>query len=73
MLKSCHSKWQNHGRLRILEMVLTVCLSKKSPWIRLEMVCAASGAQCKERPDVGAIGFQEEVESKRQGDWKLMA
>ena len=51
----------------------TVCLSKKSPLIRLEMVFAASGAQCNERPDVGAIGSKEEVECKRQEDWKLMA
>ena len=46
---------------------------KKSPLVRSEMVCAASGAQCKERPDAGAMGSQDEVECKRQGDLKVMA
>ena len=46
---------------------------KKSPLVQLEMVFAVLGAQCKERPDVGTMGSQEEVECKRQGDWKLMA
>ena len=76
MLKSCYSKWQNHGKLGwILQMVPlpTVWLSKKSPLVRSEMVCAASGAQCKKRPDVGAMGSQDEVECKRQGDLKVMA
>ena len=76
MRKSCYSKWQNHGKLGwILQMVSlpTVWLSKKSPLVRSEMVCAASGAQCKERPDAGAMGSQDEVECKRQGDLKVMA
>ena len=76
MLKSCYSKWQNHGKLGwILQMVPlpTVWLSKKSPLVRSEMVCAASGAQCKEQPDAGAMGSQDEVECKRQGDLKVMA
>ena len=51
----------------------TACLSKKSPLVRLEMVFATSGAQRKEQPDVGAMGSQEKVKCKRQGDWKLIA
>ena len=41
--------------------------------VRSEMACAALGAQCKEQPDVGAMGSQDEVECKRQGDLKVMA
>ena len=41
--------------------------------VRSEMACAAWGAQCKERPDAGAMGSQDEVECKRQGDLKVMA
>ena len=48
-------------------------LYKKSPLVRLEMVFAASGAQCRKQPDVGIMGSQEKVKCKRQGDWKLMA